>query len=149
MGLTIYHFMTPISLLSNTNAATTTNLAKSATPLTGSAQTLNQNDFLQLLVKQIQFQDPMNPKSNTDMAAQMAQFTSLQQASQMSSSLSMLQANSLVGSTVTVQVDPSNNTVATGQVSGVSMDNGTPQIIINGLTYKLSQLISVMPYKGN
>jgi flagellar basal-body rod modification protein FlgD len=137
--------MTPISLLSKTTATTPTDLAKSAAQLTGSSQTLNQNDFLQLLVKQIQFQDPLNPKSNTDMAAQMAQFTSLQQASQMSSSLSMLQANSLVGSTVVVQADPTSNAVATGVVSGVTMDNGTPQIIINGLAYKLSQLLSVMP----
>ena len=137
--------MSPISLLSKTTATTPTDLAKSAAQLTGSSQTLNQNDFLTLLVKQIQFQDPLNPKSNTDMAAQMAQFTALQQSSQMSASLSMLQANSLVGSTVTVQADPNSNAVATGLVSGVSMENGTPQIIINGLGYKLSQLLSVMP----
>jgi hypothetical protein len=27
----------------------------------------------------------------------------------------------------------------------VSVDNGTPQIIINGTAYKLSQLLSLMP----
>jgi flagellar basal-body rod modification protein FlgD len=87
----------------------------------------------------------MNPQSDTQMAAQMAQFTALQQSSQMSSSLSMLQANSLVGSTATVQVDTTSKAVATGVVSGVTMDNGTPQIIINGTAFKLSQLLSVMP----
>src|SRR5690242_14858924 len=61
---------------------------------------LDQTDFLKLLVAQIQYQDPMNPQSDTQMAAQMAQFTTLQQATQSSSSLAMMQANSLIGSSV-------------------------------------------------
>ena len=133
--------MSVISAIAKTNPTTTA----TTTPVapTGAAQSLNQNDFLQLLVKQIQYQDPMNPQSDTQMAAQMAQFTALQQSSQMSSSLSMLQANSLVGSTVSVQVDPTSKAIATGVVSGVTMDNGTPQIIINGTAYKMSQVLSL------
>jgi flagellar basal-body rod modification protein FlgD len=106
-------------------------------------QTLNQNDFLQLLVSQMENQDPLNPESNTDMAAQMAQFTSLQQSSAMSGSLSMMQANSLVGSTVTVQVGSNNS--ASGVVSGVDMSTGSPQIVINGAEYSLSQVLAVVP----
>ena len=106
-------------------------------------QTLNQNDFLQLLVSQMENQDPLNPESNTDMAAQMAQFTSLQQSSAMSGSLSMMQANSLVGSTVTVQVGSNNS--ASGVVSGVDMSTGSPQIVINGAEYSLSQVLGVVP----
>ena len=105
---------------------------------------LNQTDFLKLLVAQIQFQDPMNPQSNTDMAAQLAQFTSLQQATQSSSSLAMIQANSLVGSTVTVQVDSTHPPV-TGVVQGVVFNNGTPQITIGGTNYNLNQVTSVTP----
>ena len=105
--------------------ATTTNQTDS---VTNSSSALNQNDFLQLLVAQIQYQDPMNPQSNTDMAAQLAQFTSLQQATQSSSSLAMMQASGLIGSTVTVQVD--SQTTATGVVQGVVMSNGTPQITV-------------------
>ena len=43
------------------------------------AKTLSQNDFLKLLVTQMSAQDPLNPKGDLDMAAQMAQFTSLEQ----------------------------------------------------------------------
>lgn len=111
--------------------------------LMGSAKTLDQNDFLLLLVKQIQFQNPLNPKSDTDMAAQMAQFTSLQQASQSSSSLAMLQASNLVGNQVTLQVD--DKTVAIGLVSGLVMNNGKPQIIVDGQAYNVSQVLSVAP----
>jgi flagellar basal-body rod modification protein FlgD len=111
--------------------------------VSGSQQTLNQKDFLQLLVAQMQNQDPLNPQSDTDMAAQMAQFTSLTQSSAMSSSLSMLQANSLIGSTVSLQIDP--KTTASGVVQGVVLNGTTPQIIVNGTTYDLSQVIAVTP----
>jgi len=110
---------------------------------TNPSSALNQADFLKLLVAQIQYQDPMNPQSDTQMASQMAQFTSLQQATQSSASLSMIQANSLVGSTVTVQVDSQNS--ASGVVTGVVLNNGTPQITINGKNYTLSQVTSVAP----
>ena len=110
---------------------------------TNPKSSLGQTDFLKLLVAQIQFQDPMNPQSNTDMAAQLAQFTSLQQATQSSASLAMLQAGGLVGSTVTVQVDT--QTSATGVVTGVVLNNGTPQITVGGVNYNLSQITAVKP----
>jgi flagellar basal-body rod modification protein FlgD len=126
---------------------TTTRTANSATGAAALASTpsqaLNQNDFLKLLVSQIQFQDPMNPKSDTDMAAQMAQFTSLQQASESSSSLAMLQASSLIGSAVTVKT--TDNKIDAGVVNGVVMSNGKPQITVNGNTYNLSQILAVSP----
>jgi flagellar basal-body rod modification protein FlgD len=126
----------------NATANIGTGTASSDT-VSGSQQTLNQQDFLQLLVAQMQNQDPLNPQSDTDMASQMAQFTSLTQSSAMSSSLSMLQANSLIGSTVSLQIDP--KTTANGVVQGVILNGGTPQIIVNGSTYDLSQVTSVVP----
>jgi flagellar basal-body rod modification protein FlgD len=114
----------------------------------GPQQQLSQNDFLQLLVAQMENQDPLQPQSDTQMAAQMAQFTSLSQTSAMSSSLSMMQASSLIGATVTVQQPNSNNT-ASGVVQSVRMgsqsSDGTPQIVINGMAYDLSQVLSVTP----
>ena len=111
--------------------------------LAGTNATLGQNDFLKLLVAQIQFQDPLNPKSNTDMAAQMAQFTSLSQASQTTASLAMLQANSLIGNQVSVQIDSKHSD--SGVVSGVTLVNGSPQILVNGKHYNLNQVTAVSP----
>jgi len=128
-----------------TTAATTTTPTSTGTPdtFTNPSSTLNQADFLQLLVAQIQYQDPMNPQSDTQMAAQMAQFTTLQQTTQSTNSLAMMQANSLIGSTVNVQVDSQNS--AAGVVTGVVLNNGTPEITINGANYNLSQVTSVVP----
>ena len=73
----------------------------------------------------------------------MAQFTSLQQTTGMSSSLAMMQADSLVGSTVNVQVD--SKTSASGVVSGVALVNGTPEVVVNGTDYTISQVTSITP----
>jgi flagellar basal-body rod modification protein FlgD len=132
-----------MSNVSSVSSSAASNPANTTDSIANPSQTLNQNDFLQLLVAQIQYQDPMNPKSDTDMAAQMAQFTALQQASQSTSSLAMMQANSLVGTTVTLQVESQTST--SGVVSGVVLNNGVPQINVNGQNYALSQVTSVTP----
>jgi flagellar basal-body rod modification protein FlgD len=128
--------MTPIT-------SATTAAANSTDSVASPSSALNQNDFLKLLVAQMQYQDPMNPQSDTEMASQMAQFTSLQQATQSSSALAMIQADGLVGNTVTLQVD--SQTTATGVVQGVVLDSGTPEIIVNGSPYNLNQVTSITP----
>jgi flagellar basal-body rod modification protein FlgD len=132
----------------NSNYNNIVNSQASADSASGPQQQLTQNDFLQLLVAQMENQDPLQPQSDTQMAAQMAQFTSLSQTSAMSSSLSMMQASSLIGTTVMVQEPNSNNTTS-GVVQSVRLgaqsSDGTPQIVVNGTAYDMSQVLSVTP----
>jgi flagellar basal-body rod modification protein FlgD len=53
---------------------------------------LGRDDFLNLLVTQLQHQDPLNPMDSTDFTAQLAQFSSLEQLSNMSGQLKELAA---------------------------------------------------------
>ena len=117
-------------------------------------QTLSQSDFLNLLVTQMQQQDPMNPMSDTDLAAQMAQFTALSQAQQTTTEITQLatqqqlqQATNLIGSTVTLA--GANGSTVTGTVTCVTVNSGTPSLIVNGLPYDMSTLLSVAPAAGN
>jgi flagellar basal-body rod modification protein FlgD len=130
---------TPIS---STGAASTNNSSSSASSMMPT-QTLNQQDFLNLLVTQLQNQDPMNPMSDTDFIAQMAQFSTLQQSQQTYQSISEMQANNMIGSTVNVST--TGGVSDTGTVSGVIANSGSPQIVINGVPYDLSDIKSVMP----
>jgi flagellar basal-body rod modification protein FlgD len=124
------------------------NSTQSTDSASGPQDSLTQNDFLQLLVAQMENQDPLQPQSDTEMASQMAQFTSLSQTTAMSSSLSMMQANSLIGSTVTLQV-PNSQSTTSGVVQSVALgaesSDGTPQIMVNGTAYDLSSVLSVTP----
>ena len=48
---------------------------------------LGKNDFLTLLIAQLRNQDPLNPASNTEFVAQLAQFSSLEQMTLMNANL--------------------------------------------------------------
>jgi len=48
---------------------------------------LDKADFLELLCTQLRYQDPLNPQSDTDMAAQLAQYTSLDYMKDMKSAI--------------------------------------------------------------
>ena len=54
---------------------------------TGSQQQLGRNDFLQLLVTKLRYQDPLNPASDEDFIAQLAQFSSLEQMEKIASGI--------------------------------------------------------------
>ena len=84
---------------------------KTGDSTTGSS-TLGKDSFLQLLVTQMQNQNPLDPQDNSEFVAQLAQFSSLETMQNLSTSVDAiggmyqssqaLQASSLVGRTVVV-----------------------------------------------
>ncbi len=55
-------------------------------------KTLGQEDFMRLLVTQLQYQDPLKPMENTEFISQMSQFSSLDQLYSINSGLQSLTA---------------------------------------------------------
>ena len=78
-----------ITQMSST-AKSTAAAAATATSATATAPggPMGKNQFLKLLIAQMQNQDPMNPMQGDQMAAQLAQFSSLEQLQQINESLS-------------------------------------------------------------
>jgi flagellar basal-body rod modification protein FlgD len=71
-----------------TDISTLAGVAGPATATTGNpAAGLNQNDFLRLMTTQLTTQDPFNPVDNTQMVAQMAQFSQVAGIAEMNRSL--------------------------------------------------------------
>lgn len=65
---------------------------------------LGKDAFLQLLMVQMQNQDPLNPMENTEMVAQLAQFSALEQMSNVYKSTAYSQALNLIGKRIEASV---------------------------------------------
>ena len=98
---------------------------------------LDRSAFLNLLVTQLRFQDPLNPMDDREFIAQLAQFSALEQMQNLNATFSRSHAFSMMGQNV---VGASRNS-STGQlqtvggmVDSVRMIAGEPWLIINSGT---------------
>ncbi len=73
------------SLTQSTSSAQSSSSAVSAG--LSSAQTLDENDFLNMLITELQNQDPTNPLQSTDLAAQLAQFSQVSELQTMNTNI--------------------------------------------------------------
>jgi flagellar basal-body rod modification protein FlgD len=96
---------------------------------------LSQQDFLQVLTTQLQFQDPLKPLDNDQFLAQLAQFSTLglmQQQTDATNSLLTIQSATqtvgLLGKNVQVAT---NGGVQIGSVSSITFQaDGSPQLSV-------------------
>jgi flagellar basal-body rod modification protein FlgD len=107
------------------------------------SKTLTQEDFLSLVAAEMTNQDPLNPTSNTEYIAQMAQFSTLEQSKAMQQDISALQASNLIGRSVTVEDDEQN--IFQGTVTSVLLEKGVPSVEVNGVFYSMDSLIAIEP----
>ncbi len=110
------------------------------------SQDLGKDDFLKLLITQLQNQDPTNPMENTEFIAQMAQFSSLEQMTNMSQSFSKVaalinntEAAATLGKTVELNIG---DTTTTGIVEGVTRGEN-PQILVNNMYYSIDKIAAI------
>ena len=66
---------------------------------------MDKDAFLQLLVAQMKYQDPLEPTSNTEYISQLATFSELEEMQNVSASIEMQRANNLVGQYVFVKTE--------------------------------------------
>lgn len=98
---------------------------------------LGKDDFLKLLIGQMQNQDPLNPTDSTEYMGQLTQFSILEQVSNQAKTSAAAAANeydaqaiALIGKTVTyTQAD---GTPATGVVERVTFSSLGPALTIGG-----------------
>jgi len=107
---------------------------------------LGKDDFLNLLITQLKYQDPLNPVDDKEFIAQMAQFSSLEQMQNMNSTLTKSQAFSLVGKHITANISDSDTyevKVVSGEVTSVKMSNGKTYVVVDGQDISLDQITDV------
>lgn len=126
-------------------------LPKSAGSESVTDSTLDRDAFLQLLVLQMRYQDPLSPMDNTQMVAQLAQFSSLEQMQNLNESfdqlsgnvdqLNFITANSLLGRTIRgLSVD---GDVVEGVVESVHLDGSLVYLRVGEQLVSMAGVLSI------
>ena len=125
----------------STNAATTTN----------PNSTMNASDFINLMVTQLENQDPTQPASSSDLLAQMSQISQLQSSTTLTSSLNTMTQQNQVASAAGmmgkhVKGQDGNGNAIEGNVTSVSVSTaGISLELDSNQSLTLDQVTSISP----
>jgi len=132
--------------INGTTPATQTPTATKSSSL--DQMNLGKDDFLKLLVSQLQHQDPMNPVDDKDFMGQMAQFTSVEQLTNMATAIDRMstasqstQSIALIGKTVSWK--KSDGSTGEGVATSVSFDDGAISIAVGDAAIAPNEIESV------
>lgn len=114
----------------------------SSTDTSGMASLLAPDTFLNLLVDELKYQNPLDPTSSADFMDQIAELSQVEQLQSVSTSSQLSQAETLIGQTVTGN-DLSGNLIS-GVVSGVTTTANGPDIdFSDGDSMSLSSITQI------
>lgn len=107
---------------------------------------MDRDAFLQLLVAQMKYQDPLEPTSNTEYISQYAQFSQVEQIQNMAGTMELQRASSLVGQEVYIKTTTSTGDTkyVQGRVDYVVYENGKAYLSIDEQLYSLDDLDTVV-----
>lgn len=113
-----------------------------STSVSNPAAILGQDGFLQLLVAEMQNQDPLSSSQDpTQSVTQMAQFSSVEQLTNLVQGAQQAQSIALIGHTVAYT--DSDGNAGSGVVDAVTFNSGAPVIDVNGTAINPNQIIGV------
>ena len=114
-------------------------------PITGAAQELGRDQFLNLLVTQLRNQDPLEPITDQEFIAQLAQFSQLESIQALNTSFSDLlklqqltQGSNLIGRTV--EFLDAGGTSQSAEVSALSISGGNIQLLAGDVAIPIDQV---------
>jgi flagellar basal-body rod modification protein FlgD len=130
----------------NNSSSTGTNGAVQRT--TGDA--MGKDEFLKLLITQMQNQDPLKPLEDKEFIAQMAQFTSLEQIQNLAKSSEMQQATAMIGKAVKAEVTTDQGSeLVYGMVTSTRVVSGETYLTLdNGRQIKAAEATTVFSSEG-
>jgi flagellar basal-body rod modification protein FlgD len=104
---------------------------------------LGQNGFLQLMIAQLQAQNPLEPGNGNEYVTELAQFTQLEQTTNLASANELSGAVQLIGHTVSY-ADPATGETLTGTVQSVQSATSGPTVTVEGVPgVKVSSITEV------
>lgn len=107
---------------------------------------LEKDDFLKLLITQLQYQDPLEPMDDQDFIAQIAQFSSLEQMKNLNNSFSYSMGFTLMGKYISAVItDETTGKVkmVEGEVSAVRSEAGVVYLVVDGQDVPIDKILTV------
>lgn len=139
--------MSTVNTTSGASAAAAAS-GSSSTSTTDALTKLTPDDFLKMLITQLQQQDPLNPTSSDQILQQISQIDNIEATASLTSSLNTVSsdqsfqtASGLIGKQVQ-GVDSSGNPVS-GSVDSVSFSNGAATLNVGSQTMPLSGISAI------
>ena len=105
---------------------------------------LGYDQFLKLLCAEMQYQDPLEPTSNTEYVAQLATFSQMEAMLNMQHTIEASMANDLVGKYVILKSSDGSTPAVAGYVDFVHYENNQQFVSINGVLYPASDIYEVV-----
>ena len=113
-------------------------------------ENLNTSQFLDLMIAELQNQDPMNPMDNAQMIEQIGQIRQIDASSRLTTTLdavlmgqNLSSASSMIGKTIT-GLDTDAKKV-TGKVDRVTVTDGVPSLHVGAKTVSLKNVGEILP----
>lgn len=107
---------------------------------------LGKDDFLNLLVTQLRYQDPLNPTDDKEFIGQMAQFSALEQMQNLNNSFTATKAYGLIGKGITANItDPTTDetTEVSGDVTSIKVASGKYYAVVKGQDIPVESITNV------
>ena len=115
---------------------------------------LGMDDFLKLMITQMQNQDPLDPMSNSEMLQQISQIRAIGATVELSETLDAVllgqnisSATNLIGKFISARTDAGDE--VQGLVDRISISDGVPKIRINEHTISLNNIREIVTPDGD
>lgn len=117
------------------------------TPKKTGTTNMDADAFLSLMLKELQYQDPMDPVSNKEFIAQQAQFTQVSETQALNSNITtnngIMQTLALVGKDVTMTDPNDSKKTISGTVSEANFNSTGATIVVNEKEYPITLVKTV------
>jgi flagellar basal-body rod modification protein FlgD len=136
--------------VSTSTTAIQSSQSTQSSSFSSSNDSLTADDFLKMLIAELQNQDPLEPVNNSEIVQQVSSIREIEANQELSSTLkgmsleqTLSAANSLIGQTVCATND--NSEQVSGTVTGVYIEDGKALLYVNGETVSMDNVYVIAP----
>ena len=126
--------------------SSTTQTQNTSTESTRNTGEMGKDQFLQLLVTQLKYQDPLKPMEDKEFISQMAQFSSLEQMQNLNTNFSSMKAFTLMGKNISANVKDSKTgeqVYVNGIVEKVMIEKGKVSVQVGGRDIPIDEITDI------